>query len=155
MLSSGLINRTLWRTLFRHPFPVTVQNPLFKEVLDQRHDAAVRHLLTNQGQEAILRNRIEVALEIDIDDVAVASLEQFRHPPQRILASPFGAKAIAVRSEVPLKDGFQHHTKRRLYHPVTYRRHGHIKLHFDPVSLWVRLKSPIRFIRFAVTGLLF
>ena len=33
--------------------------------------------------------------------------------------------------------------------------HSHIELHFDPVSLWVRLRSPIRFIRFAVTGLLF
>ena len=38
---------------------------------------------------------------------------------------------------------------------LTGFEHSHIELHFDPVSLWVRLRSPIRFIRFAVTDLLF
>jgi hypothetical protein len=38
---------------------------------------------------------------------------------------------------------------------VGNRGHSHIELHFDPVSLWARLRSPIRFIRFAVTSLLF
>ncbi len=31
----------------------------------------------------------------------------------------------------------------------------HIELHFGPVDLWVRLRSPIPFIRFAVSGLWF
>src|SRR6266567_150277 len=112
---------SLWRALFRHPLLIPVQNSLFKEALDQRHDAAIRHLLANQGQQAVLWDRIKVALEVDIDDVDVTSLEQFHHPPQRVLTSPFGAKAVAVRSEVPLEDGFQHHAKRRLYHPVSDR----------------------------------
>src|SRR6266581_7489820 len=34
-------------------------------------------------------------------------------------------------------------------------RHDHIELHFGPVGLWVRLRSPIPFIRFAVSGLWF
>ena len=33
--------------------------------------------------------------------------------------------------------------------------HDHIELHFGPVDLWVRLRSPIPFIRFAVSGLWF
>ena len=38
---------------------------------------------------------------------------------------------------------------------VSDRRHDHIELHFGPVGLWVRLRSPIPFIRFAVSGLWF
>jgi hypothetical protein len=80
-----------------------------------------RHLAADQGLQAILRNRIEVALQIGIDDVDVTGLEEVLHPPQRLLAAPSGAKAVAVRGEVLLEDRLQHHAKRRLYQTVAYR----------------------------------
>src|SRR5882724_12885736 len=129
---------SLWSAFFWHPLLIPVQNSLFKEALDQRHDAAIRHLLANQGQQAVLWDRIKVALEVDIDDVDVTSLEQFHHPPQRVLASPFGAKAVAVRSEVPLEDGVQHHAKRRLYHPVSDRGDGARIKHLTQFALGMK-----------------
>jgi hypothetical protein len=39
-----------------------------------------------------------------------------------------------------LEDRFQHELGGGLDHPIPDRRHSHIELHFDPVSLWVRLR---------------
>ena len=119
LLSSGL--SALRCASFGRPFPVAVEDSLFKETLDQRQDTAVLHLLADQGHQAVLRDRIEIAFQIGIDDDDVPGLEQFLYPPQCGLASPIGAKAVAVRREVPLEDRFQHHAQRRLYHPVAYR----------------------------------
>src|ERR1700694_3204202 len=44
------------------------RTPLFEEARDQRQNEAVRHLLADQGLEAIFRDRVEVALQIGIDD---------------------------------------------------------------------------------------
>jgi hypothetical protein len=44
---------------------------------------------------------------------------------------------------------------RLLDEAIQHGRHDHIELHFGPVGLWVRLRSPIPFIRFAVSGLWF
>src|ERR1700747_3548663 len=80
----------LWRALFRRPFLVTVENSLFKETLDQCQDTGVRHLLAYQGHQAVLR----VAFQVAIDDNVVSGFEQSWPPPQRVLASPVGAKAV-------------------------------------------------------------
>src|SRR6202007_2335269 len=75
-----------------------------------------------------------------IDDDVVPGVEQFLRPPQRVLASPVGAKAVAVRRKVPFKDRFQHHEQCRLNRPVAYRWHGQCKLHTGSVRLWDRLR---------------
>src|ERR1700730_9747027 len=114
-------NSALRRALLGRPLLLAVQNPLIEEARDQRQDAAVRHLPADQGLQAILRDRVEVALQIGINDVDVTGREQSCHPPQRVLAAPSGAEAVAVRGEVLLVDRLHHHAKRRLYHPVAYR----------------------------------
>ena len=119
LLSSGL--SALRCASFGRPFPVAVEDSLFKETLDQRQDTAVLHLLADQGHQAVLRDRVEIAFQVGIDNEDVSALEQFLHPPQRVLAAPVGAKAVAVRRKVPFEDRFHHHAQRRLYHPVAYR----------------------------------
>src|SRR5882672_1293209 len=112
---------TLRCPLFGSPFPVTVQYALLEERLDQRQDTTVCYFLADQGQQAVLGNRVEVALQIGIDDMEVTVLEQLLDPPQRVLATLSGPETVAVRSKVSLEYWLQHHAKRRLYHPVTDR----------------------------------
>jgi len=69
--------------------------------------------------------------------------------------APLRPIAVSIRFQIDFEDRLDHQLHGSLHHPVPERRHSHIELHFDPVSLWARLRSPIRFTRFAVTGLLF
>src|SRR6516165_4505891 len=101
--------------LFRCPFSVAVQHALFEKAFDQRQNSTVQHLLADQGEKAIFRNGVEVALQIGTDDMDVPGLEQPFHPPQRVLAPSSGAKAITVRGKVPLED------QRRLHQTVADR----------------------------------
>src|SRR5499427_5498021 len=87
----------LWRALFGRPFPITVEDSLFKETLDQCQDLGVRHFLAYQGHQAVLRDRVEVAFQINIDDDVVPGVEQILHPPQRGLPSPNRGSKDAVR----------------------------------------------------------
>ena len=49
-------------------------------------------------------------------------------------------KAEAMLGERPVPIPLQHLHHRLLDEAVEHRRHSHIELHFDPVSLWVRLR---------------
>src|SRR6516225_2530213 len=69
--------------LFRCPFSVAVQHALFEKAFDQRQNSTVQHLLADQGEKAIFRNGVEVALQIGIDDMDVPGLEQPFHPADR------------------------------------------------------------------------
>ena len=62
------------------------------------------------------------------------------HVLDRVDRPACGAIAIGIVLEVRLEDRFQHELGGGLNHPVADRGHGHIKLHFAPVSLWVRLR---------------
>src|SRR5262249_42281363 len=131
------------------PFPVAIEDSLFKEALDQRQDTAVLHLLADQGHQAVLRDRVEVAFQVGIDDVDVTGPEQFLQPPQRVLASPVGAKAVAVRRKVPLEDLSHPQPRRALPPPVAscwYPRRAHPRPprlgDVAPAVLWRRVAPP-------------
>jgi len=51
--------RALRRALLRRPFTGAFQDPLAEERPDQRKHAAIRHLASDQRQQAILRDRVE------------------------------------------------------------------------------------------------
>jgi hypothetical protein len=40
--------------------------------------------LPDQGKKAVFRDRVEVALQVGIDDMVVAGFEQRIDPPQRV-----------------------------------------------------------------------
>jgi len=96
---------------------------LLEEAIQQPHQTTVRHLLADSGQQGSVRDRVEVALQIGIDDMRVPGLQEFVHPPQRVLAAPSGAEAVAVLSEVLLEDRFEHHSQGRLNYSVAYGRY--------------------------------
>ena len=59
-------HRALGRALFRNPFAGILQNTLFQERLDQCQNAALSDLAGHQGQQAVFRDRVEVAFQIGI-----------------------------------------------------------------------------------------
>ena len=69
-----------------------------------------------------MRDRVEVALQVGVDDVRVAALSNSSTRRSASLHPRAGAKAVAVLGEVALEDRFQHHPQRRLDHPVANRR---------------------------------
>lgn len=77
-------DRPLRGALFGGAFLEPVEHSLFKEGCDQRQDATVRHLPPDLGEKPVFRNRVEIALQIGVDDVEVAGLEQFVDPAQRV-----------------------------------------------------------------------
>ena len=74
---------------------------------------------------------------------------------QRIVLAALGPELVREAEEVFLVDRVQHRACRLLDDLAFECGHDHIELHFGPVGLWVRLRSPIPFIRFAVSGLWF
>jgi hypothetical protein len=107
LLSSGRDHRALRRPLFRRPLRQAVEDALVQGRVDQGQHLPVRHLPGDQRRQAVVRDRVEVALQVGIDDVGVTGLEQPVHPPQRVFTSPSGARAVALRGEVALEDRFQ------------------------------------------------
>jgi hypothetical protein len=95
------------------------------------------------------------AAELTLKLLKLGLAEQFVHCLDRVGRGSSRSIAIDIGLEVRLEDRLDHEFDSGLYHPIPNGRHSHIELHFDPVSLWARLRSPIRFIRFAVTSLLF
>src|SRR5713226_6454603 len=117
-------HRTLRRSRRRRPVSQSFHHFCLQHRLYQFQHSAVCHFLRHSPQQLLLRYRVEVALQISIDDPGVSCFEQAVNTTQRIFAAPARTKPIAVLSEVSFEDRFQHVTQRRLYHSVTHRRNA-------------------------------
>src|SRR5712691_2480856 len=115
-------HRTLRRARLRRPVPQPFHHFLLQHRLYQFQHSAVCHFLRHLPLQLLLRNRVEVALHISINDHGVPCLEQVGHPSQRVFAASFRTKPVAVFSEVSFEDRLHHITQRRLHHSVTHRR---------------------------------
>jgi hypothetical protein len=88
-----------------------------------------------------VRNQIEIFDDVDV-----------YHPPQSLahdgsmqrlqclMSRAAGPESVWTWKEVLFVHCLQHHDGRSLRQFVLEGWHGHIELHFDPVSLWVRLR---------------
>src|SRR5262249_47797659 len=105
--------RTAHRALRCAPFGGPLLKPaahlLFKKRFDQPQNATAPPPPPDRGGKPFFGDRIKIALQIGAHDVDVAGFEQPTHRPAaarpplsrgQALASPFGAKAVAVWSKV-------------------------------------------------------
>ena len=148
----GRDHSTLRAALFGCPLAHAVKDALLEERFDQSQHSSVRDLLTHQVHQAVVRDRVEVAFQIGVDDIGVTGFEQLIHSSQGVFASPSGAKAVAVFGEFVFEDRFDHHPHCRLNHPVSDRRDARSALPSHPNRLRDSSLSPIRIIRSAVSG---
>ena len=99
-----------------------------------------------------MRNAPEVVREVGVNDVRVAAEKQPFHLYDRLLGVSPSAVGVDFRWKISFEDRLQH--QRRCCHadPIPHGRHAPGELHSDPINLWDRLKSPIRFIPCAASG---
>src|SRR6266508_3239897 len=117
-------HRTLRRSRLRRPMSHPFHHFLLQHRLHQFQHSAVCHFLRHSLQQLLLRDGVEVALQISIDYPGVSCFEQVVHTTQRIFAASPRTKPVAVLSEVSFEDRLQHVTQRRLNHSVTHRRNA-------------------------------
>src|SRR5438093_3402325 len=115
-------HRSLWGPAFRCPALRRLHDLLGQIRFQQLQHSAVRYLLPHLFQQLIMRNRIEIALQVRIHHPGVSSFQQLVHPSQGLLTAPVRSKTVALLGKAPLKDRFQHVSQCGLHHPVSNRR---------------------------------
>src|SRR2546426_197349 len=115
-------HRSLWGPCFRRPALGRLHDLLGQIRLQQLYHSAVRYFLPHPLQQLVVRNGIEVALQVRIHDPGVSRSQQVIHPSQGLLTPPVRSETVALFSEAPLKDRFQHVSQRGLPHSVPPRR---------------------------------
>jgi site-specific DNA recombinase len=130
----------------RRPFPVTVSIVLFhwrfQPLLDEVQNVPINDPTGDALHQLGVRNAIEIAGEIRIDDLPVAGVQQTMNRLYRVLRSPLCPVGVLLRLQVGFEDRFQHEHRRRLNHPVGDRRYP------QGAQLAVRLGNPDPFDRF-------
>ena len=96
----------------------------FSQRLDQIEEAAIAHPRPQPLHQLVVRDRVEVALQIGVHHETVAQLDQPIDLPQRILTAASRPEAEARRMELRLQDGLQHEFDRRLGDAVLDRRYS-------------------------------
>jgi len=71
----------------------------FQKEFDQRQRAAVGDLLLQAIHQSLVRNGVEIALQIGIHDVDVTGLNELVDSPQGIVAASPGTKSVAALGE--------------------------------------------------------
>ena len=99
-----------------------VHHVLPKELRNQPQDTSVGNLCLDASHQLLVRNRVEVRLQIGVHHPRVARFQQAVHAAERVLAAPSRAEAVAVLGKGPLEDRFKHVTQRPLHHTVSHGR---------------------------------
>ena len=69
-----------------------------------------------------MRNRIEVAAQIRFNHLTMTAPRQPVHRAYCVVRTVPGSVRVLLRLQVGLEDRLHHQHRRRLHHPVTYRR---------------------------------
>jgi hypothetical protein len=85
---------------------------LFQQPPDQPQNPPVGNVLAHQNHEPVMGNRVEVALDVHVNDVRVSCTKRFLHAPQRIITTASGAESQAVSGKTVLKDWLNDHSHR-------------------------------------------
>src|ERR1019366_3667180 len=112
-------DRPLRSSLLRNPFAQAVHHSLFQKLLHQPQDSTVRDPFAHPAHQPIFRDRVEVALQVRIDDMHEAFVQQRFDPFEGMMTASSVPKAVAVLGEGDVEDRFQHMQQRRLHHPIS------------------------------------
>src|SRR5262245_21925406 len=99
---------TLWRTQPRRPSLQPLEDIGRQPTADQIENSAIADLLLDTCHKLIVRNRIEVRLQVGIHHVGVAVLDQPIDFAQRVMAPASRSEAVASIAEPVFEDRFDH-----------------------------------------------
>ena len=98
-------DRPLRRSRCRAPSLHLLHDVLLEVAFDQRQNASVADLLRHSRQQPVVRDGVEIALQVGVHHMGVALLQQPVDFPQRILATTSRTEAVAARPELASKIG--------------------------------------------------
>src|SRR6202022_593933 len=108
----------LGRSRRRQPARHVRHDLLPEKALDQRQDAPVADRLAHPCHQLVVRDRIEVTLQVGIHSMSEALLQQPIDLPQRIFAASSRPEAVTSRPELDFKDWLNGHLQSRLHDAV-------------------------------------
>src|ERR1700724_3624382 len=108
----------LGRSPRRQPARHVRHDLLPEKALDQRQDAPVADRLAHPCHQLVVRDRIEVTLQVGIHYMSEALLQQPIDLPQRIFAASSRPEAVTSRPELDFKDWLNGHLQSRLHDAV-------------------------------------
>ena len=76
----------------------------------------------HQGHQPVVRDAVEIALQVGIHHPGEPLLQQPIDFPQRVLAAPPRPEAVTTRPELSFKDRLDDHLESRLHDPILDRR---------------------------------
>src|ERR1017187_5064175 len=118
-------DRPLGRALLgRLPAFQFFQHSGFESLLPQGEDTPLHHSLPDQPEQSFVRNRVEVALEIQVPAPRAALTQWCLAPWPRLPTAASGSKPVALLGEVLLEDRFEHVFQGRFHPPVAHRRYA-------------------------------
>src|SRR5437867_3883167 len=123
-------------TFRRLPALQFFQHAGFQTLFQQRQDAAVHDSLLDQRHQPIMRNGIEVALEVGIHTPDLTLVQELLHAIHCLPTAPAGPKPVAVLGEIALKDRFEYVPHSRLDGPVAHRGNSQRSLLVRPRFLY-------------------
>src|SRR5882724_2836853 len=115
-------DRSLRRPGRWRPARQLCHHTLLKVGCDKFDDSSIGDLLFYSLKQSLMRDSVEVALQVGIHHPRVACFQQVCYSSQSLLGSTLWPKPITLLRKVSLEDRFQYMTKRRLRHPVAHRR---------------------------------
>lgn len=90
--------------------------------LSKAQQPSIADVRCDPVHQALVRDAVEVPLQVSIHHMGVAFLQKCIDLPQRVFAAPAGSKPVARVLKLLLKDRLYHPLDRRLDNPVLDRR---------------------------------
>jgi hypothetical protein len=140
------------RSTLRSSFVVRVDCSVFQDARlqptpDQIDQTRITDSLLDKPEYPIVIETPEEVLQIRLQHPPdLAASNDLIEGCQGMMGTDTGSAAERAGQKLLLIDGGQHLGRAALESPVRYGWHGHIELHFDPASLWDRLRSLTLFI---------
>ena len=115
-------HRPLGRSRRRRPSVRSPHDIGRQPAAQQIEDPAIADPFLHPPHQPLVRNAVEVGLEVGVHHEGVAVLDQSIHFAQRVMATPSRSEAVAPLQELHLEDRFDHELHRPLHDPVLDRR---------------------------------
>src|SRR5262249_26547224 len=103
--------------LFQNPF---VHHSGLQPQSNQPQHARITDPPLHQLDQNLVVDRVEVALEIQVDDFVVAVSHPFANVVNRLLGAPLRPESVRSRSEAGFKQRLDHNLHRRLRDPILH-----------------------------------
>jgi hypothetical protein len=104
----GAYHGSLRAAFLRGPQGQVLHDILLEKCPDEFQHSPIRNVLTDVGQQWVVRNTVKVGFEVGVHHVRVTCLEKALHFTQSVLTSASRSESVTVRDEYILENRLDH-----------------------------------------------